>query len=328
MDSFSLELYRLPWPTDWVKIFARPAPVVIEIGFGNGQFLLGLARSRPEINFLGLEIAAPSVRRTEDRVRSAGLTNVRLIRARAQSVLQALFEPAGIQGVIINFPDPWPKASHHRRRLITNSFLDLLANRMEAGSDLDIATDHADYGRWIAERLQDSPYFNSRLDAPYVHDDPDRNRTKYEQKGLDAGSHCFYFKWRRSARPSPDNHPPMQEWPMPHVVVRSPLAPDDIVEQFVPQDCALESGSIRLLDIYRSRIRPSLVVDTYIAEPPVEQRVMLEIYRRSDEDYVIRLFRTGFPRSTDGVHRAIDCLSRWLCGLHANAVVIRHNLRV
>jgi hypothetical protein len=55
---------------------------------------------------------------------------------------------------------------------------------------------------------------------------------------------------------------------------------------------------------------------------------MLEIYRRSDEDYVIRLFRTGFPRSTDGVHRAIDCLSRWLCGLHANAVVIRHNLRV
>ncbi|UCG25510.1 MAG: tRNA (guanosine(46)-N7)-methyltransferase TrmB [Chloroflexota bacterium] len=327
MDSISLELNRLPWPTDWAAVFARTAPLVIEVGFGNGQFLLRYARSRPQMNFLGLEIAAPSLRSTENRIRAAGLTNVRLMRARVQSALQALCEPDEIQGVIVNFPDPWPKAAHHRRRLISDSFLELLASRMAAGADLDIATDHVDYGLWIAERLQASPHFDSRITTPYVHEDRDRTRTKYEQKGLAAGSQCFYFKWRRNFQPSPDNHPVVQEWPMPHVVVRSPLALDDIAQQFEPQDCALDGGSIKLLDIFGSRTRPSLIVDTYIVEKPVEQRVMLEIYRRPDEDYVIRLFRTGFPRSTGGVHKAIDCLSRWFCGLHPDTVLIRHNLR-
>ena len=328
MDSLLLELMRMSWPADWTKIFARPAPLIMEIGFGNGQFLLGQALSRPQVDFIGLEIAAPSLRRTEKRVRAAGPTNVRLMRATAQSVLQALFEPASIQGVIINFPDPWPKATHHGRRLITDSFLELCASRMSDGAELDIATDHADYGLWIAERLQASPHFDTRLKTTYVHDDPDRIRTKYEQKGLAAGSQCFYFKWRRNLRPSPDKHPVLKEWPMPHVVIKLPLAVDRIGKMFEPQDCASEGGSIRFLDIYRSRIRPALIVDTYLAEHPVEQRVMLEIYRRPDEDYVIRLFRTGFPRSTRGVHRAIDCLSRWLCGLDPDAAVVRHNLRV
>ena len=318
----------MPWPAEWATVYERPAPLVVEIGFGNGRFLLTQARQRPEVNFLGLEIATPSMDRTDARLRAAGLTNVRLIRATAQSVLWALCQPASIDGVTINFPDPWPKATHSQRRLISSSFLALLASRMAGGAELDIATDHAGYGIWITERLLTSPHFDSRLASPYVHDEPDRQRTKYEQKGLAAGSICFYFKWRRNSLAAPDAYPVLQELPMPHVVARSPLTLDQIAESFEPRHIASGEGSIRLIDLYKSQRRPALIIDTYIAERPVEQRLMLEIYRRPDGDYLIRLMATGFPRSTAGVHTAIDCLAKWMVGLDPGAEVVRHNLRL
>ncbi len=166
MDSLKLVMMRLPWPTEWATIYGRDARLVVEIGFGNGRFLLTQAQQRPEVNFLGLEIATPSMDRTEARMRAAGLSNVRLIRATAQSVLWALCQPASLNGITINFPDPWPKATHTHRRLISSSFLALLASRMADGADLDIATDHADYGNWIAEQLQACQLFDSRLASP------------------------------------------------------------------------------------------------------------------------------------------------------------------
>lgn len=328
MDSLTLELNRTPWPADWATVFGRLAPLHIEIGFGNGQFLLAQAQSQPQFNFLGLEIAWPSIIRTERKLRDTRLSNVRLIRGAGQSVLQALCMPGSLCGVTINFPDPWPKAAHAHRRLINETFLELLASRLSNGATLDIATDHADYGSWIANLLQASAHFDSRLDCPYVNEDRDRHRTKYERKGLVAGNTCFYFKWRRNDATVENSFPVPRELPMPHVVVRSPLELDDLVNRFEPKQCATESGTVRLIELYRSSSRPSLIVDTYIAEQPVEQRLMVEIYCRPDGDFLIRLLATGFPRVTESVHAAIDCLARWFCSLHPEAQVVRHNLRL
>lgn len=318
----------MAWPTVWSDVYGRTAPLVVEIGFGNGRFLIDQARRRPASNFLGIEIARPSLRRAANRIRAAGLTNVRLIRASAQSALQILCEPGSIQGVTINFPDPWPKAGHSGRRLISASFLGLLASRITVEGALDIATDHAGYAHWMAAHLQASPHFESRLATAYVREDADRLPTKYEQKGLAAGSPCYYFKWLRNSATAPDGYPLVKELPMPHVVVRLPLTLREIAASFEPQQEATEKASIRYIDLYQSQRRPSLIVDTYIAEEPLDQRLMLEIYRRPDADYLIRLQATGFPRPTGGVHAAIAGLAEWLVGLHEKANVVRHNLRV
>lgn len=327
MNEHTLELIRMAWPTVWPHIFGRQAPLVVEIGFGNGRFLLDLAHQRPEVNLLGIEIARPSVRRTAGRIRRAGVTNVRLLRASAQSAIQLLFEPASIDGLMINFPDPWPKADHNDRRLISTPFLELLASRMLEGAELDIATDHGDYSEWIADLLQASPHFDSRLEVAYLREDEARLRTKYEQKGLAAGSACYYFKWRRNGVSAPDGYDLVEELPMPHVVVGSPLTLVEIAGRFETQQCASEDATIRFIDLYQSLRRPSLIVDTYIAEEPLDQRLMLEIYQRPDGDYLIRLQATGFPRPTEGVHAAIACLSKWLCRQHDEGRVVRHNLR-
>jgi hypothetical protein len=115
---------------------------------------------------------------------------------------------------------------------------------------------------------------------------------------------------------------------MPHVVARSPLSLDQIAESFEPRHCAAGVDAIRLIDLYKSQRRPALIIDTYIVEQPVEQRLMLEIYRRPDGDYLIRLMPTGFPRSTAGVHRAIDCLAKWMIDLDPGAELVRHNLKL
>ncbi|MFN2221732.1 MAG: tRNA (guanosine(46)-N7)-methyltransferase TrmB [Candidatus Promineifilaceae bacterium] len=328
MTQFTLELMRMAWPTAWSEIYGRSAPLIIEIGFGNGRFLLDQARQHPASDYLGIEIARPSLRRAANRVRAAGVANVRLIRASAQSALQLLCRPGSVQGVTINFPDPWPKVAHNDRRLISTTFLELLASRMAVGADLDIATDHVDYGQWIAEHLRASSYFESRLATAYMRQDTERLRTKYEKKGLAAGSAYYYFKWRRNTDSAPDGYRLVEELPMPHVVVRSPLTLREIAGHFEPQQRATGAVAIRYIDLYQSQRRPSLIVDTYIAEEPLDQRLMLEIYRRPDADYLIRLQATGFPRPTAGVHAAIAGLTDWLLSLPGQARVVRHNLNV
>lgn len=115
---------------------------------------------------------------------------------------------------------------------------------------------------------------------------------------------------------------------MPHVVARCPLSLQEVAREFETRECTVDEIRIRFIDLYQSLRRPSLIVDTYIVEDALEQRLMLEIYRRPDSDYQIRLQATGFPRATTGVHAAVACLADWLCGLSDEAMMLRHNLRV
>jgi len=114
---------------------------------------------------------------------------------------------------------------------------------------------------------------------------------------------------------------------MPHVILRSSLTLQEIADSFEQRQFKNETITVRFIDLYLSQRRPSLVVDTYISEQPFAQRLMLEIYRRPDGDYLLRLLATGFPRATVGVHRAIGCLADWLCELDRQAGILRHNLR-
>ena len=105
-------------PVDFVSLFGRDAPIVLEIGFGNGETLVQQAGEHPEWNFLGIEVHEPGVGHCLIKVRETNLSNLRLIAHDAIEVLNEQMPDGALARINLYFPDPWPKAKHHRRRMV------------------------------------------------------------------------------------------------------------------------------------------------------------------------------------------------------------------
>ncbi len=320
---------RAAWPTDWNALFGRKALLLIEIGFGNGRFLTDLAQKRPFANILGIEIANPSLIRGARKLKGAAVNNVRLTQADAKYILWALCRPQTISEIYINFPDPWRREKHYHRRLISDQFLELAASRMITGGRLNIATDHADYAEWITKRLERTPYFHSRHTATFVTGEKYRISTKYEQQAVDVGRVCHYYHWERGETAVVSTFPPPQEFPMPHAIIQTPLSPQEIGQRFTQKiETADDAHSVRatFLDAYHSYRYDSLLIETFVHDPLVQQHIAFAVRRRDDGSSVIKLHDIGFPRPTLGVKFAVGQLAKWVMGLHPEGEIVRSNL--
>ena len=167
-------------------LFGRTAPLVLEIGFGMGHTTAEIAQARPDTDFIGVEVYTPGVGSLLKHIEQRALTNLRIIQADAVNVLNQRVAPATLAGVHVYFPDPWPKARHHKRRLIQPPFVKLLASRLTPGGYLHCATDWQPYAEQMLEVLSAEPDLqNTATDyAPR----PDwRPLTKFENRGLKLG---------------------------------------------------------------------------------------------------------------------------------------------
>lgn len=309
--------------------------MLLEIGFGNGQFLVELAAERPEANVLGLEISQPALMRAARRLARRGLANVRLIYGPAQQFLWSNCAPATLDAVYLNFPDPWPKAAHHHRRLIDARFLALLATRLRPGGRLDIATDHAGYAETITALLLASPHFESRREEPVLAQATQRQRTRYELKALAEGRRCYYYYWQRNAVEVAVPFPVPEELVMPHAILRSALTLEEIAGQFNEASYRDETAIIRFVALYRAQEHVLLLVDTFVEEEPVAQRVGLTIRPRraagsgpTPDGLIVGVHEMGFPRPTPGLHAAVAYLARWLLALDPQAYFEQGDLQV
>lgn len=324
LDWYSVE--QLPWPVDWAALFGREAPLLLEIGFGSGQFLSGLARRRPEANILGVEISLPSLRHAARKVERGDLPHVILVHASAQAALTLLCVPGALGDVYINYPDPWPKKAHANRRLISDGFLELLASRMGAGGRLDISTDHEAYAGIIDDCLARTPHFTSRRETSYSHHEGDAVGTKYEQWAIGQGRRGHYFRWRRNEAPVTTLFPIPQEHAMPHVVLRAPVALTQIAEQFEPRYVEDPVATIKYLEAFQSTHDGKLLVEVFVNEEPLKQHVCLAVRARESGDLIVELHDVGFPRPTAGIHQAIRHLAGWIVELYPATVVAHSNL--
>ena len=140
-------------PFDWEATFShpstdaasRPRPRILEIGFGMGETTTAIAQLRPEDDFLAIEVHLPGVGALLKRIGELDLTNLRLIRHDAVEVLEHMIEANSLDGIHIYFADPWHKKRHHKRRLIQQQFVELLASRIKPGGYLHLATDWHNY---------------------------------------------------------------------------------------------------------------------------------------------------------------------------------------
>ena len=175
-------------PLDLPALFGRAAPCTLEIGFGDGELLVELARSHPERNFLGIEVHTPGVGHCLLAAATAELANLKVIRHDAAEVLDRSIASGALDEVLVYFADPWPKKRHHKRRLIQPEFVTLLADRIVAGGRLRLATDWQPYADWMLVVLVASPEFaNSAHPEHYVPRPAARPVTKFERRGARLG---------------------------------------------------------------------------------------------------------------------------------------------
>jgi tRNA (guanine-N7-)-methyltransferase len=186
-------------PLDLRAVFGRQAPLVIEIGSGTGESLAEMAAARPRDNVLAFEVYLPGIARSVSRLHEDGIENVRLVQADAVDGLSHLLRPGSIDELWTFFPDPWPKARHHKRRLVDRAFADLVASRLVPGASWRLATDWADYAEQIRWVLDSHPAFQNAGEAAdgWAEQLLERPRTRFEQRGIDAGRTVRDLHYRR-----------------------------------------------------------------------------------------------------------------------------------
>jgi tRNA (guanine-N7-)-methyltransferase len=183
---------------DCGALFGRAAPRTVEIGFGNGENLLKLAREHPQRDYLGVEVHRPGMGRLLLALEEQQLTNVRVICHDAVEVLARLIAPQALQEILILFPDPWPKKRHHKRRLIQRTFVELAASRLSVGGVLRLATDWEPYALQMLAVLGATPGLeNLAADSGFVPRPPERVATRFEKRGVRLGHEVWDLAFRR-----------------------------------------------------------------------------------------------------------------------------------
>lgn len=319
-----LSSLRLPWPTDWTVLFGSDRPLILEIGFGYGQYLQHLALTKPDTNIIGLEIANQCLDAAERAIERKHLVNVRVIQSMAETALHHLFVPDSLSEVHINFPDPWFKKRHGHRRLIQRDTLDVLVSRMRPDAMLYLATDIIEYAEMSDELLSQTTGLDNTLTTGWVNDMPGRVVTKYEGRAQRVGRTCYYFAYRRNQTPAPEV-PVIKELEMTHVVFNTPLSLDEMLARF--EEIEHKQGDLIIRFLHGYRGRSVLLFEVYIHEPTIDQHISLVISpRETEHEYTLKVGTMGYPRSTPGLQKAVALMADWLISLNPDAHIVKHKL--
>jgi len=172
-------------PVDWSTVFGNNKNIIVEIGFGGGEFLQSIATKYPDKNFVGFEVSITSMKKAHKRIED--LDNVRLVITDARFGMREFFAPKSVEKVIMNFPIPWDKKSHERRRVIVPEFFETLSNVLVDGGTFELATDV----EWYAKQTMETAVGLGFEVLQFV-ENPNREiKTRYEQKWIKYGRNIY-----------------------------------------------------------------------------------------------------------------------------------------
>ena len=173
---------------DYSALFSNEHPVILEIGFGNGDSLIETARNNPQNNYIGIEVHRPGVGRLLANIERENLNNLKAIRHDAIEVLENNIPDQSLDGVCLFFADPWPKKKHHKRRIVQDSFADLCQKKLKPGGYLHMATDWEHYAQHMLKVMENRNDFNNSAGAGNYSPRPEyRPLTKFENRGQKLG---------------------------------------------------------------------------------------------------------------------------------------------
>jgi tRNA (guanine-N7-)-methyltransferase len=196
-----LEVWRARWaldvdgpPLDWTEVFDRVAGVVLDVGFGHGESTIEMARRRPDLGVVGVEVHDPGVVTVLDAIENGPLPHVRVVHGDLLPFLDRI-SAASLAGVRVFFPDPWVKARQSHRRLIRDDVVAAFVDRLGLGGEIHLATDITDY----ADQMQRVCDAEPRIVGGIVNRPAERPRTRFERRGIEAGRTATDLRYERIA---------------------------------------------------------------------------------------------------------------------------------
>lgn len=284
---------RLSGSWDPRREFPVEQPLFLEIGFGNGEYLLRQAQDRPQHNFLGIELHWGSVRRTLRRLAQAGSANVKILDVDAHVAVRHLLPDQCVEQFVALFPCPWPKRDHERYRLFSTAFMGQLRRICSHGGL--VVTDH----RGLMEFAQ-SQVEGSGLQLEVVETEA-RYNTKYERRWSGQGQEVFFELHYRPQGISPFTRPA-------EVTVNTLT-----LEHFDPEAVRLEGCHEGLVVEFRRHLydpkQEVFMVLTTVVEDQLNQTFWIEITRKAGL-WHIRPAQGGGFLPTMGVQRALTLLQQ------------------
>lgn len=301
MTAFSKKYYRsleplikpeaYARPLDWPEIFGRRAPLELEIGFGNGEFISRVSQDHPERDFVGVEVAWASAKRALRRLARPAGGNVRLALMKGEAALARLFAPESLDVIRALFPIPWPDERQEKRRLFNAGFLNLAASRLKPGGQFILVTDSPELAEWTMGQAEGSALGLSLEERPAEMD------TKYERKWRFGGRRVFYhLSGEKLFHP---NIPAPKEYEM-QAFYRDDFNP----AEFKPEGCAGEIV-VKFKEFVFDSGQNQGLLRTFVVEGPLTQDFFIRI-RREGERWKLSPAIAAEIFPTQGVARALE----------------------
>ncbi len=287
--------HRVEKPVDWADRFGRRAPIELEIGCGNGEYLARLAAAHPERDFIGIERMWGRVKKILRKLDRLEGGNARLVYGEAGMTLRYLIPPRSLSRVHTLFPCPWPGDEDGRHRLYGPDFLALVNSRLVDDGRVVLVTDDGEYFDWVLDQLAGSGFAaeTSQVGADYG--------TKFEAKWVGGGQQRFH---RLDLRKEAHHSVPLSE----EVPVRSHR-----IDRFDPDSFRLDEQRrgdmlVRGRDLVHDRAQRRSLVQVVVVEPGLTQEVWIEV-RPDGEGFRVAPARGCGALMTDGVQLALDAVA-------------------
>ena len=183
---------------NWESLFGNRNPLNLEIGFGVGNFLIEMGIRSPNENLIGIDFYHKGIRKVITRIDKHEVYNARIIYGDAKNKIPLLFNPEEVSRIYINFPDPWPKKRHHKRRLIKPDFIKVLAEKLKPNGEIHIATDHEAYAKEILDFFENEQALKNKNGiGTFLFQKEGIPKSKYEKKFICAGERIFYLEFQK-----------------------------------------------------------------------------------------------------------------------------------
>lgn len=300
-------------------------PWILEIGFGDGRFWPEYARTfETAPNYLGVELSGQSLLKASRRLRQAGLSNAHLTKLPATPLLREVVPSASLSQIIVNFPDPWPKAEHLDHRLLQADFFRLAASRLQVGGAVLLTTDHDEYFEFACNQAQQSGVMQIERGAAPEAAMHTKYALKWQGLGLSA-QHARFVPTQQPDYPHSSIRHFTEDLSVPHAILQplSSITFEDLFGSFERQAVrgGADSYTVVLLEAYRSMRRDEYSVLVHIVENELTQEVLINVTQREDGSVLVRLGKFGGPIITSAVKAAVGALTDWLV---MQGAVVRH----
>jgi len=290
-------------PPQWEEIFGRKAPLAVEIGFGNGEFLAEMAKIHGDWNWVGFETSLTCIVKTGRKLAQAGVDNVRFALLDGKFALRELFADGSVHRVYVNFPCPWPKSRHAHRRLVDEGFSQTLSAVLSQSGEFHLVTD----ALWYAEEAK---HFLAQAGlyvvgpALLLAEGPG---TRYERKWRSRGLSI----WRLVAKPEkPGKVQRIAEGAMPHAKISVPFLPEKIARLAGLKE-TWEEGAFVVKEVFLSPAGKTAVLRVFSSDLDFPQHFFLAVSEYQG-GVIVQLDGATIPFRTPAVKRAVAAVAKAL----------------